>query len=310
MKLSIVASMYMSAPYLSEFCNRCRTVAEKVAGDDFEIVLVNDGSPDNSLVTALELRKEDDRIIVIDLSRNFGHHKAMMTGLMHARGERVFLIDCDLEEPPEVLVDWWNRLDSNTDLDVIYGIQHSRKGNLFERISGWAFYRIINSLSKVKLPTNVVVARLMTARYVRALIAHKDQEIYLFGLFAFAGFKQQGVIVSKHDKGVSTYTLLRRISLFLNAITNFSNAPLYIIFYAGISISMFAFVCIVYIIINWLLYSGHGITGWTSLAVSIWAVGGFVLTAIGIIGIYLAKIFTEAKPRPFTIVRQIYRDQD
>lgn len=309
-KLSIVASMYMSALYLSEFCRRCRIVAQKVAGDDFEIVLINDDSPDDSLAVALELRKQDRRIKVIDLSRNFGHHKAMMTGLIYARGERIFLIDCDLEEPPEVLDDWWNRLDADADLDVIYGVQPSRKGGLFKRVSGWVFYRIINTLSQVKLPANVLVARLMTARYVHALVEHRDREMYLFGLLTFTGFRQEAVKVIKQDKCSSAYTLRRRVSLFLNAITNFSNYPLYAIFYLGIGVSAFALVSIVVIVVNWFLYSGQIVTGWASLAVSIWAVGGFVLTALGVIGIYLAKIFSETKPRPYTIVRKIYEEQD
>jgi putative glycosyltransferase len=306
MKLSIVASMYLSSPYLHEFCRRCRGAAQKVVGDDFEIILVNDDSPDDSMVIALELRKQDGNIIVIDLSRNFGHHKAMMTGLMYACGERVFLLDCDLEEPPEVLAEWWDRLDTNTDLDVIYGVQPSRKGGRFERMSGWLFYRMFNTLSPAKLPANVIVARLMTARYVRALTDHRDQEMYLFGLLTLTGFRQEAAKVVKQDKGSSAYTLLRRFSLFVNAITSFSNYPLYAIFYLGMSISMFAFIFILFLIINRFCYSGQSITGWTSLAVSIWAVGGLILTAVGVIGIYLAKIFSETKPRPYTIVRQLF----
>src|SRR5437867_12042423 len=122
MKLTVVSSMYLSARYLREFCRRCGSAARACAGDDYEIILVNDGSPDDSLAVALALRTEDRRIIVVDLSRNFGHHKAMMTGLMRSRGDRVFLIDCDLEEPPEVLPDWWRRLDSDPELDVVYGV--------------------------------------------------------------------------------------------------------------------------------------------------------------------------------------------
>lgn len=306
MKLSIVASMYLSAPYLREFWGRCREAARQVAGEDFEIILVNDDSPDDSLAIALDLRKQDGNIVVIDLSRNFGHHKAMMTGLMHARGERVFLIDCDLEEPPEVLVEWWDRLDANTDLDVIYGVQPSRKGGAFERISGWLFYRIINALSLQTLPANTIVARLMTARYVHALTEHRDQEMYLFGLLILTGFRQEAAKVIKHNKGSSAYTLRRRVSLFVNAITNFSNSPLYAIFYLGLSISVFSLLSILFLIMNWFFFSGSSVTGWTSLAVSIWALGGLVLTSVGVIGIYLAKIFAETKPRPLTVVRQVF----
>lgn len=309
MKLSVVTTLYQSAPYIEEFVRRVYAEAGKLT-DDYEIIMVDDGSPDKSLEVALNIQKSNPHLKIIELSRNFGHHKAMMTGLMHACGERVFLIDCDLEEPPEVLADWWVRLDANADLDVIYGVQPSRKGGWFERMSGWVFYRIINALSPVKLPPNVIVARLMTARYVRALTDHRDQEIYLFGLLTLTGFRQEAVKVAKQDKGSSTYTLLRRFSLFLNAITSFSNFPLYAIFYVGIGISTLAFVFIVFLVIKWFLFSEQGIIGWTSLTVSIWAVGGFILTALGVIGIYLAKIFSETKQRPYTTVRQIYGKQD
>lgn len=298
--------MYMSSKYLREFYERCQYAAQSVVGDNYEIILVNDGSPDNSLDVALALHKQNNRVIVVDLSRNFGHHKAMMTGMNYAHGERVFLIDCDLEEPPEVLGDWWDRLDKNQNLDVVYGVQSSRKGGWFERISGNLFYAIINMFSPVKLPANVVVARLMTARYVSALVNYRDQELYLFGVLVFAGFEQEGVVLTKKDKGSSTYTLIKRLSLSLNAITSFSNYPLYAIFYLGVTISILSFAYIGYLITLKLFFPEQGVMGWTSLAVSIWAVGGFILTALGVIGIYLAKIFTETKPRPQTIVRQIY----
>lgn len=306
MKLSIVASMYKSAPYLKEFCERCCKAAEGAAVDDYEFILVNDDSPDDSLEVALALRKEDARIKVIDLSRNYGHHKAMMTGLKYAIGQRVFLLDCDLEEPPEVLSDWMLRMDDDPGLDVVYGVQKSRKGDWIERLSGWIFYRLVNMMSSRKLTVNMIVARLMSARYVKALVEHCDQEMYIFGLMELAGFRQQPLSVVKSCKGTTTYTFGRRLALMLNAVTNFSNKPLYMIFYWGVTISAFAFMYVIYLVSKWFYYSGKIVLGWTTLAVSIWAVGGFILTALGIIGIYLAKIFSETKPRPFTVIRHYY----
>lgn len=304
-KLSIVSTLYCSAPNIAEFVERVSREAKRIT-KDYEIILVNDGSPDDSLDKVLDLQKEHDGIIVIDLSRNFGHHKAMMTGLEQANGDRIFLIDSDLEEAPEVLYDWWGCLNKDSSLDVVYGVQTSRKGGWFERVSGEIFYRLFNFLSPVKMPRNVTVARLMSSRYVNALVKHRDKELYLFGLLSFVGFKQEGVEVVKRCKESTTYTFFRKCALFVNALTSFSNYPLYVIFYVGIIITIFAIFYIVYTMFQG-IFVGRVVPGWITLAVSIWAVGGAILTAVGVVGIYLAKIFSEVKPRPNTIIKEIYR---
>jgi len=134
MKLSIVATLYQSAPYITEFRQRASAAARQLVGEDFEIVLVNDGSPDNSLDLAVQLTQSDDHVVVVDLSRNFGHHKAMVAGLEQAQGERIFLIDTDLEEEPEWLLDFSSIMAAES-ADVVYGVQQTRKGNWFERWS-------------------------------------------------------------------------------------------------------------------------------------------------------------------------------
>jgi putative glycosyltransferase len=139
MKLSIVATLYQSAPYIPEFLRRAAASASELVGDDYEIVLVNDGSPDDSLAVAVAATAQDPHLRVVDLSRNFGHHKAMMTGLAHARGELVYLLDSDLEEEPEWLARFAARL-RELDCDVVYGVQVTRKGEWFERWSGQLYY--------------------------------------------------------------------------------------------------------------------------------------------------------------------------
>ena len=182
MKLSIVATLYQSAPHIIEFHQRASIAASQLVGEDYEIVLVNDGSPDNSLNLAVQLTESDGHVVVVDLSRNFGHHKAMMTGLMNSKGERIFLIDSDLEEEPEFLSAFADRMQSER-CDVVYGIQQQRKGNWFERLSGRLFYRLFNSLAGLALPENLVTARLMTRRYVDALLLHKERELMLAGIW-------------------------------------------------------------------------------------------------------------------------------
>ena len=143
MKLSIVTTLYKSSPYIDEFYARISKEAQKIT-DDYEIIFVDDGSPDDSLQKAVALYEKDSKVKVIELSRNFGHHKAIMTGLSHAKGEFVFLIDSDLEEEPELLGKFWEELHKEKELDVVFGVQESRKGGWFEKFTGGLFWKLIN----------------------------------------------------------------------------------------------------------------------------------------------------------------------
>jgi len=302
--LSVVTTMYQSSPYLEEFHRRVSAQASTLAGESYEIVYVNDGSPDDSLAVALRLHRADPHVRVVDLSRNFGHHRAIMTGLEHARGELVFLIDCDLEEQPEDLA----RLHAELKVavaDVAFGVQTQRAGSALGRASSHAFYRIFNLLSSQAVVPDQLISRLMTQRYVRALVAHRDREIYLGGLCALAGFKQVPVAVRKLSKVTTTYTLDRRIAAFVNAVTSFSAKPLVYVFYLGCVILAGSAVAAITLIIRRLFF-GVLFPGWPSLIVAVCFFGGLTVFCLGLIGIYLAKIFAEVKERPYTIVRETY----
>lgn len=308
MKLSVVATLYRSAPYIEEFCRRSSAAARAFAGEDFEILLVNDGSPDDSLERALAMVGGDSHTVVVDLSRNFGHHKAMMTGLAYARGDYVFLIDSDLEEKPEWLVDFADEM-RRQDCDVVYGVQAQRKGNAAERWSGYVFYRLARLMTGLHLPDNIVTARLMSRRYVDALLRHEEREVFLAGLWYITGFKQHATTVDKGSTSPTTYTFRHKLSVLINSVTSFSNLPLIWIFYFGLSISFVACLYIVYIVLQWWSQQAP-LTGWTSVMASIWLIGGLIISFIGVVGIYLSKIFSETKRRPYTIVRAVHGRPD
>jgi putative glycosyltransferase len=302
-RLSIVSTLYRSAAHLQEFHGRMTAAARRVT-DDYEIVLVNDGSPDQSLSIALALYEHDEHLRVIDLSRNFGHHKAMMTGLAHARGDLVFLIDSDLEEEPELLTSFLEAL-QRSHADVIYGVQASRRGDLVERVSGWLFFTLFNWLSGSKIHPNLVTVRLMTRRYVSALVQHRERQTMIAGLWAITGFRQLPIVVRKHSRGASTYGFRHKLAILVNSVTSFSDKPLVFIFYLGLLIVALAFAAAAYLIVRRLFF-GELLAGWPSLIVSVWLLGGLTLFCLGIIGIYLSKVFLETKQRPFTIVREIH----
>lgn len=308
MKLSIVATLYRSAPYIASFHMQASAAARRLAQDDYEIVLVNDGSPDDSLPIAIALTATDRHTVLVDLSRNFGHHKAMMTGLAHALGDLVFLIDSDLEEDVAWL-DVFAPLLRDRACDVVFGVQASRKGGWFERWSGAAYYRLMRSVSDVDLPPSMVTARLMTRRYVDALLEHREHETDIGGLWAITGFRQHAVTVDKRSSSPSTYTLRRRFAVLVNALTAFSSAPLTIIFVAGAALSALAAVALVVVVLH-SATTDAPVGGWASLLASVWLVGSLIVMCIGVVGIYLAKVLVEVKQRPYTIVRQVHGRDD
>ena len=304
MRLSIVSTLYRSEPYLKEFCDRITATVKQIT-DDYEIVLVNDGSPDHSLDLAISLFEKDARVCVIDLSKNFGHHKAMMTGLANAEGDLVFLIDCDLEIAPETLGDFYTKY-TNSSVDVVYGVQERRHGRLLGRIGGRAFYLLHNVLSDIKLPKNLTTARLMSQRYVKALVSHREREVLIGGLWAITGFEQAAIPVIKANKGISAYSLKHKVAVLVDSVTSFSTRPLIAMFYLGAILALAASVSALILVIRWTFFARFQ-AGWPSLIMSVWLLGGLTIMCLGILGIYLGKIFSEVKQRPYTIIRQIYK---
>lgn len=305
MKLSIVTTLYRSAPFIEEFYARAVAVAKAVT-PDFEIVFVDDGSPDESLGIALALHDADARVVVVDLSRNFGHHRAMMTGLREARGDLVFLIDVDLEAHPEDLPRFLEKLTAER-CDVVYGVQQKRSGSWFERASGSLFYWAVKRLGGVPAVRNLTTTRLMTRRYVRNLVRHRERELVISGLWVSTGFVQLPIDVIRHERRAKTsYNLFKKLRLAVDYITAFSPDFLYHILYLGIGISLIAFVMLIFELVRYFAI-GSPIAGWASLIVSVWLFGGVNILMTGLIGLYVARIFQETKQRPYTIIREIHR---
>ena len=306
MKLSIVTTLYYSSEYIEEFYNRISKEAGKIT-DDYEIIFVDDGSPDDSLNKAVKLYEEDNKVKVVELSRNFGHHKAIMTGLSHAEGDYVYLIDCDLEEEPELLSIFWKKIINDNDFDVIYGVQKKRKGGYFEKWSGFLFYKLFNFISSsAYIEPNFLTVRLMNKNYVNSLLKYKEKEFYFAPICNLTGFKQKKIEVKKLSHSKTTYNFLKKYHMLINSVVTFSEKPLYMIFYSGLLILLFSLLFAIKIIMN-KIFLNVSVDGWTSIIASIWLIGGIVISFLGIIAIYISKIFIEAKNRPFSIIRKIYK---
>jgi putative glycosyltransferase len=305
LKISVVTTLYYSEKYLPEFYSRVRDAVQKVTAN-YEFVFVNDGSPDNSGSIVLALQQKDDRVTLIELSRNFGHHQAILTGLQHAQGDYVYLIDCDLEEDPELLLSFWEEIIKDDNTDVVYGIQLKRKGSIFERTTGSVFYKILNLVTHFDYPANTLTARLMKKKYVSAVLQFREKALDVWAIFVLAGFNQVGIPVTKKSKGTSTYTLSRKIKMSIEIMTSLSHRPLYSIFFIGIIWVGISTVNISIILVKKWLY-GAQIEGWASIMASLWLIGGVIIFLLGLIGIYLSKIFLEIKDRPLSIIKSIHR---
>lgn len=302
--ISLVATMYRSRGFLEPFLAQSLE-ALRATGQTFEIVLVNDGSPDDSRDYAVSRCADIAELVVVDLSRNFGHHHAMQAGMAHARGDWVWLIDCDLEVPPAALLPMHQKVLSSG-ADLVYGYQEARKGGWFERWSGALFWRGLNALSETQVPENVLTERVMTRRFVNALLSLGDRNLFLGGMMSWTGYTQLGIPITKTQReGRSSYTLGKRLQLMVNAVSSFSSKPLVFLFNAGLMVTMVSFLYVLYLVVRKLFF-GDALLGFTSMMGLMAMSLGISTTALGLIGIYLGKVFNQVQNRPTYIVRDVY----
>jgi glycosyltransferase involved in cell wall biosynthesis len=267
-----------------------------------EVVFINDGSGDDSLAQLLTWAKEDHRIRVLGLARNFGHQVAVTAGLDVARGEAVVVMDADLQDPLAVIMQMLNQYRAG--YDVVYGQRLSRQGEtLFKRASAWAFYRFMQRFVHEALPIDAGDFRLISRPCLDAVRSMRETHRFLRGMMAWVGFPQTAVLFERPPRaaGETKYPLSRMLKFAWTAALSFSPAPLRIIFAFGAIVSAFGFGIGAYAVIRKL--AGLPVEpGWTSLMVVINLIGGGILLSIGVLGEYIARIFEEVKDRPLYVV--------
>lgn len=307
-RLSIVTMVYKSQPFLEEFLAQASDAARAVVGDDYELVFVIDGSPDDSLSLLRAKQATEPRITVVDLTRNFGHHHAAWCGLHIARGERVFIIDCDLEVPPSILLTFVARF-QETGADVVYGFQEKRAGDASRKALGEVFWRVFNFLSPTAVPRNICTERLMSRRYVDALLTMGDRNLFLAGMYFWVGYDQVGVPLQRKPRpGKTGYTFLKRAELMVRAISAFSSWPLQASFWIGLVIAL---ACTVYgsaLVVRKLLDPDAVLSGFTTLSLLVSMAAGMIMMSLGVIGLYISRIYNQTQNRPVYLIRSIYRD--
>ena len=303
--LSIVAPCYNEEGSLEELYRRSAAAAESVAGGAFEIVLVNDGSRDRSWEIMQALARRDERVVAVNLSRNHGHQLALTAGLDLCSGERILIIDADLQDPPELLPAMYAEMDSRG-ADVVYGLRRARAGETaFKRGTAKLFYRSLSKLAEIDIPRDTGDFRLMSRRALDALLSLPEQARFIRGMVAWVGFRQVPIVYDRAERrsGRSNYPLGKMVRFALDAVTGFSTAPLRWASHLGMWLFLGSFLLLAYVAWGWL--SGNVTEGWTSLMLVVVTLGAIQMFVLGLIGEYLGRLYIEAKRRPLYIVQEI-----
>ncbi len=304
---SVVAPIYNEAETLPHFYARVVAVMERL-DEPFELVLVNDGSHDDSIAVMRALHERDPRVRVVDFSRNFGHQVAISAGLDHARGEAVVIIDSDLQDPPEVILELAAKWRQGA--EVVYAQRHTRSGETrFKLLTAAVFYRLIHRLTSVDIPRDTGDFRLLDRKVVDTLVAMKEHHRFMRGLSVWVGFRQEAVHYDRQERyaGETKYPLTKMVRFALDAITGFSYVPLQLATTLGFVLAALSLVGIVLAVVLRLL--NVAIQGQTTTLIVVLLLGGIQLIFLGIIGEYLGRIYDEVRGRPLYVVRETLGEQ-
>jgi len=301
-KIAAIIACYRDAPAVPIMHERLSAVFKKL-GCDYEIIFVNDASPDNTYEELLKITARDKKVIAVNHSRNFGSQSAFTSGMRISSSDAVVLLDGDLQDPPELIEKFYEKWLQG--YDVVYGVRVKRETTLFMRITYKIFYRIFRTLSYVDVPLDAGDFALLDKKVVRVLNDLPEKNRFLRGLRAWVGFKQAGVDYVRPERmfGRTTNSLLKNLDWARKAIFSFSYAPLdFIVWLALITVGI-SFLLIIYQVLARLLLPGFTPTGFTTLIVLMLFIGGIQLLCLGIIGSYLAHIYDEVKHRPPYVVK-------
>jgi len=306
--LSVVAPCFNEEGVLPEFLQRIGVVLDGLGGTA-EIVLVDDGSRDGTWQVMTDWAAKDRRVMAVRLMRNHGHQLALTAGLSVCRGERILIIDADLQDPPELLPEMMklmDGMDEKAGADVVYGQRRQREGeSLFKRATAAAFYRLIGRMTDVEIPLDAGDFRLLTRRVLDILLAMPERHRFVRGMVAWIGGRQVPIVYDRKARaaGESKYPLAKMIRFAADAITAFSVVPLMASMTIGWVMAAVGFTFFVYSMVGWVL--GLNLPGWTSLMAAVGLLGGMQFLMLGIIGAYLGRLYDQSKGRPLFMIRDI-----
>lgn len=299
--VSVVIPAFNESENIVKICSELAEVFSKL-NYSYEVILVADGCTDNTMKTIETLISIHNNLFFIEFSRNFGHQLALKAGLDYAKGNCVISMDCDLQHPPglipELLAKW------EEGYEVVYTIRlEDKKLPLGKQLSSRLFYKTLNSLSNVELETGSADFRLLDSKVLSVIRNFHENEPFLRGLFKWIGFKQTSIVFKPNARhsGESKYSVQKMIKFALQGVTSFSVKPLYAAIYLGFTFSILSILYLPYVLHAF--HTGKEVSGWASIIMTIVFFGGLQLTILGIIGIYIGKMFMQVKNRPNYIIR-------
>lgn len=308
-QLSVVIPCYNEEGVLFELRRRLLPICEAEARGPFEIILVDDGSQDRTREIIRDFQAKDGRFVGVLLSRNHGHQLALTAGLALARGQRIFIIDADLQDPPELLSEMMKEM--NRGFDVVYGQRLTRSGeSAFKKFSASAFYRILNSLTEIKIPLDTGDFRLMSRRALEVVNNMPEQHRFIRGMVSWVGFKQTSVKFHREERfaGQTKYPLRKMVRFALDAITSFSVTPLRLASLVGVACAGLAIFVSIGVLISWV--AGATVQGWASTMIMMLFMSGVQLIMIGLLGEYVGRMYIQSKQRPLFIIEEIIRNDE
>lgn len=303
--LSIVIPCYNEAATLAVLHARVAAAARAVVGDDHEIVLINDGSRDDSWAIMQALAAQDARLVAIDLSRNHGHQLALTAGLDLCAGEQILILDADLQDPPELLADMRARM-AQERADVVYAVRRKRDGEtIFKRATAALFYRLLDRVTDTPIPLDTGDFRLMSRRALDAFLALPEQARFIRGMVAWIGFRQVPFPYDRAERhaGETNYPLGKMVRLAFDAVTGFSTAPLRLASHASVLLAGLSLLLLFYI--GWGFFAGSHVQGWASTMLVVVVLSAVQMFVLGMIGEYLGRLYVESKRRPLYIVADV-----
>lgn len=302
-KISVVVPVYGAVESLQELVERVQSALKKIT-NDFEILLVDDCGPGESWGTIKELRMENDRIVGIRLSRNFGQHYAITAGLDSASGEWVVIMDCDLQDVPEEIPNIYHK--ALEGYDVVLASRSERQDSFFKRASSNAFYKVLSYLTGVEYDSTVANYGIYHKKVINAIVSMRESVRYLPAMVKWVGFKCTSIQVKHAPRGVgkSSYNFQRLLRLALDIILAYSDKPIRLTVKLGVIISFSSLIFAVITIVRYFL-GEISVVGYASLIVSVWFLAGIIIAILGVIGLYLGKTFEGVKKRPIYIVDEI-----
>ncbi|WP_228156466.1 glycosyltransferase family 2 protein [Arcobacter caeni] len=300
--ISIVTPIYGCCSSLNSLYERLNRTLSTIT-NDFEIIMVNDASPDNAWEGIKELALKDKRVKGINLSRNFGQHKAITAGLDYASGDWIVVMDCDLQDQPEEIVKLYNKAQEG--YDIVFGRRSERKDGFFKKLSSKLFYKVYDYFTESKVDNTIANFSIISKKVLDSLKELREQN-RMYPLFInWIGFNKTEIDIehAKREEGKSSYTIKKLIDLAIDSIVSQSNKPLKLSIKFGFIVSLLSLFYAFWLIVRYFLFS-IPTEGWTSVMVSIYFIGGLLFANMGILGLYIGKIFDETKNRPIYIVQE------